>query len=252
MYQVEQMYKIAICDDNKRDIEILKKLILKTKIVDTDLFQFYTFESGEQLFFHQQMDFDAIIMDMQMGKMDGYETAMNLRKVDSNFLLVFWSGVIMPVPEHFKAGVFRYLEKNKSEEEIVSELNDIIAELVKRKERPHVICKYTGGKDLLRVYPESVLYIAIRGKGCQVFPYGELKERFPNETLRITQSLNQVEKVFTEEYGFSRIHNSYIVNMAYITNISRTSVKLVEGTELSVARSKVKSFQEAFARYGLK
>lgn len=245
------MYKIAICDDDKRDIEILKKLILKTEMVDTDLFQFYAFESGEQLFFYQQMDFDVIFMDMQMGEMDGYETAMNLRKVDSNFLLVFWSGVVMPVPEHFKAGAFRYLEKNKSEEEIVSELNDIIAELVKRKERPYVICKYSTGKDQIRVFPESVLYIAIRGNGCQLFAYGKVKEQFPNEILRITQNLNRVAQVFTEEYGFSRIHNSYIVNMSYITNISRTCVKLVDGTELTVARSKIKSFQKAFAQYGL-
>ena len=245
------MYKIAICDDDKRDIEILKKLILKTEMVDTDLFQFYAFESGEQLFFYQQMDFDVIFMDMQMGEMDGYETAMNLRKVDSNFLLVFWSGVVMPVPEHFKAGAFRYLEKNKSEEEIVSELNDIIAELVKRKERPYVICKYSTGKEQVRVFPESVLYIAIKGNGCEVFAYGKVKEQFPNEILRITEKLNQVAQVFTEEYGFSRIHNSYIVNMSYITNISRTCVKLVDGTELTVARSKIKSFQKAFAQYGL-
>lgn len=245
------MYRIAICDDDKRDIEILKRLILKTKVVDTNLFQLYAFESGEQLFFHQQMDFDVIFMDMQMGEMDGYETAMNLRKVDSNFLLVFWSGVVMPVPEHFKAGAFRYLEKNKLEEEIVSELNDIIVELVKRKARPYVICKHSSGKDQIRIYPESVLYIAIRGNGCQVFAHGKVKEQFPNEILRITQNLNQVVQVFTEEYGFSRIHNSYIVNMSYITHISRTCVKLVDGTELTVARSKIKAFQKAFAQYGL-
>lgn len=157
----------------------------------------------------------------------------------------------MPVPHHFKAGAFRYLEKKVSEEDMVAELNDIIREMVKRKARPHLLCRYGSSRDQIRIYPESVLYIAIKGNGSQIVACGQMKEQYPNNTLRTSMNLNAVAEVFTEEYGFVRIHNSYIVNMAYITNISRTSVKLVDGTELGIARSKIKYFQQEFAQYGL-
>lgn len=245
------MYKIAICDDDKRDIEILKELLLRTNVVDTGLFQIYTFEAGEHLFFHQKMDFDLIIMDMQMGNMDGYESAMKLRQMDANFLLVFCSGVVMPVPQHFKAGVFRYLEKKNSDEDMVTELNDIVREMTKRKARPHLLCLYGSGRDRIRVYPEEVLYIAIKGNGSQIVACGQIKGQYPDATLRTSMNLDAIAEVFTEEYGFVRIHNSYIVNMDYITNLSRTSIKLEDGTELGIARSKIKHFQQVFAQYGL-
>lgn len=245
------MYKIAICEDDERYIEILEKMILMTSVVDTKLFQFFEFSSGEQLFIHPHVDFDMVIMDMQMGKMDGYETAMELRKTDRDFLLVFCSGVLKPVPKHFKAGAYRYLEKENSDEEMLAELNDIVSEMVKRKERPYLMCKYSSGRDQIRIYPESILYIAIKGTGCQIFAYGKIKEKFPKEILRTTMNLNSIAEVFNEEYGFARIHNSYIVNMSYITHISKASVRLVEGTELNVARSKIRYFQQAFAQFGV-
>lgn len=245
------MYNIAICDDDKKDIEILTDLILRTNVVDTGLFQIYTFEAGEHLFFHQKMDFDLIIMDMQMGNMDGYETAMKLRQMDINFLLVFCSGVIMPVPHHFKAGAFRYLEKKNSEEDMLAELNDIVREMVKRKARPYLLSRCGSGRDQIRIYPESVLYIAIKGNGSQIVACGQIKEQYSGNAIRTSMNLNAVAEVFTEEYGFVRIHNSYIVNMDYIANITRTSVKLVDGSELGIARSKIKHFQQVFAQYGL-
>lgn len=243
------MYKIAICEDDKSYIEILKKRILATNAVDANLLQFYEFCSGEQLFFHPQLDFDMIIMDIQMGKMDGYETAMKLRRIDNNFLLVFCSGVVMPVPKFFKANAFRYLDKNDPDEELLVELTAIMKEMIARKNSPFIMCKYSSGKDQIRIYSESILYIAIRGSGCQIFAYGKLKEAYPTETLRINMNLNSVAEIFDESHGFVRIHNSYIVNMAYIMKTSTEGVELIDGTLLSIARSKLKHFQQVFAMF---
>lgn len=243
------MYKIAICEDDKSYIEALKKLIVDTGVIDVNLLQFQEFSSGEQLYFYPQLEFDMIIMDIQLGKMDGYETAMELRKIDNNFLLVFCSGIIMPTPKFFKANAFRYLDKNDTDEELLDEMTAIMKEMVIRKDRPFIMCKYSSGKDQIRVYPESILYITIRGNGCQIHPYGKLKELFPKEILRINMNLNSVAEIFDEEHGFVRIHNSYIVNMAYIMKTGIESVALIEGTELSVARSKMKHFQQVFAKY---
>lgn len=243
------MYKIAICEDDINYAVVLKKLIVETNIIDSHLLQFHEFISGEQLIFDQQLDFDMVIMDMQMESIDGYETAMKLRETDESFLLVFCSGVIKPVPKYFKANAFRYLDKNDSHDVMLSEMADIMKELVARKNKPFILCKYGLGKDRFRVYPDSVLYIAIRHAGCQVYAYGKLKEKYPTEVLRSTMKLNTVAELFDEEQGFARIHNSYIVNMAYILKASSESVELIDGTKLSVARSKIRYFQQTFAKF---
>lgn len=243
------MYKIAICEDDRKYIKILKKLILEAKVVDTNLLQFYEFYSGEQLFFHPQLDFDMIIIDIQMNGMDGYETAMKLRKMDNNFLLVFCSGVIMPTPKFFKANAFRYLDKNVPDEVMIEELSAIVKEMIERKEKPFVLCKYTSGKEQIRVYSDSILYIAIRGSGSQIFVHGKVKELYPTEVFRANGNLSAMAEIFGESHGFVRLHNSYIVNMAYIMRTTKESVELADGTILNIARSKLKYFQEIFAKY---
>lgn len=243
------MYKIAICDDDKKYIETLKEQIIATNVVSANSLQFYEFHSGEQLLFYPYLDFDVIFMDMQMEKMNGYETAMELRKQDCNFLLIFCSGIVMPLPKFFKANAFRYLDKNDSDEEMLCEMTTILKEMVERKDCPFIMCKHSLGKEQIRVYPESVLYVAIRHADSQIFACGKLKELYPEEVLRTNMNLNSVAEIFDESWGFVRIHNSYIVNMAYIKEISSTSVRLIDETVLSIARSKEKHFRQVFAKF---
>lgn len=243
------MYKIAICEDDRAYIEKLKELIVRTNLVDAGLLQFHEFYSGEQIFIYPELDFDLIIMDIQMNKMDGYETAMSLRRQDRDFLLVFCSGVVQPLPKFFKANAYRYLEKRNSDEVMLEEMKEIIAEMVSRKTHPFLMCKYGPGKEQIRVYPHSVLYVSILHAACQLFACGKLKERYPTETLRIKMNLNQVAEIFNESCGFVRIHNSYIVNMAYIEKTIDHAVVLTDGIILNIARSREKHFQKVFAKY---
>ncbi len=243
------MYKIAICEDDKDYIEFLKKLIVSTNIVDTSMLQFHDFISGEQLVYEQKIDFDLVIMDIQLVKMDGYETAMTLRKMDSNFLLVFCSGVFTPVPKFFKANVFRYLEKSDSQEIMRNEMAAIMKEMVARKDQPYIMCKYGRGKDQIRVYAESVLYIEKRNGGSTIIPHGKLKEAYPTEILRTNKDLNSLEEIFDEAHNFVRLHDSYLVNMTYIMKVMIESIELVDGTTLTVSRARSKNFREKFAKY---
>ena len=243
------MYKIAICEDNKDYITVLKKLILSTNIVDMKMLQFYEFMSGEQIICEQKYDFDLVIMDIQLAQMDGYETAMKLRQIDNNFLLVFCSGVFMPAPRFFKANVFRYLQKSDSQEIMRNEMTAIVQEMVDRKDKLYIMCKYGRGKEQLKVYVESVQYIVKRNGGSTVIPYRKLKEEYSTEILWTNMDLDSLEEKLGEPYNFVRIHNSYLVHMAYIMKITPYCVELVDGTTLTVSRSRRKYFREKFAKY---
>ncbi|MCI7042320.1 MAG: LytTR family DNA-binding domain-containing protein [Lachnospiraceae bacterium] len=243
------MYKIAICDDDKQYIEYLKAVISENPIVIRQELLFYDFYSGEQLFLYPTWDFDLVIIDIQMQGMDGYETAMKLREVDHKFLLIFCSGTVNPTSLFFKACPYRYLLKSYSYDEMQAEITEIVSEMKRKKNYPFVMCKYSSGKDQIKVYPESILYIAIRNESSEIFAYGRLKAKYPNATLRLNQSLDALEKIFNQECGFVRAHNSYIVNMEYIIFANPHEIKMIDGTQLSVSRSRSKEFQRIFAEY---
>ncbi|MDE5907135.1 MAG: LytTR family DNA-binding domain-containing protein [Lachnospiraceae bacterium] len=243
------MYKIAICEDDINYIVFLKKMLLKIEGMDESTVLFYDFLSGEELLFSTSMDFDLVILDIQMGSLDGYETARKLREIDRNMLLVFCTGKVEPAAEHFRVTPYRYLLKRYTDDEMLLEMKDIVDKMKEQKSYPYVMCKYTTGKDQIRVYPESILYIAIRYGNSEVFACGKLKEQFPNEILRTGMSLNAVYEIFNESCGFIRAHNSYIINMAYIVETDTQSVKLSDGTTLTIARSRSREFQRAFAGF---
>lgn len=241
------MYKIAICEDDVSYIEFLKKIILATEKVEKDSVLFFDFVSGEQLLLCHEWDFDLVILDIQMGEMNGYETARRLREFDKKLLIVFCSGVFKPTSESFKVTPFRYLLKSYTNDEMLNEMNEIVDEMKNSKNYPYVMCKCNSGKEQVRIYLESILYIAIRNKGCEVFTFGRIRERYPKEVLRISRPLEFIGEIFNESYGFVRAHNSYIVNMAYIIAATPKSVRLIDGTELTVSRAKSKEFQRVFA-----
>lgn len=244
------MYKIAICEDDARYIQILKKYILETKEVDTDHLQFYDFTSGEALLSRTPKDYDLVILDMQMNGLNGYETARKLREYDKNLLLVFCSGVVEPTSESFKVTPFRYLQKKYAPETMRSEMKEILEEMKFRKNRPSVFCRCSAYGERIRVYPEQILYIAIKNETTEVFPYGKRRGEYEEQTpMRAGLNIDDMYKIFNENCGFVRAHHSYIINMNYIAKTRRENVTLIDNTILTVSRARSKEFKEVFARF---
>lgn len=75
------MYKIAICDDDKDYIKELKDIILESNEKRLAI-EFYDFDCGEKLLHSKVDDMDVIFLDIQMGGMNGNETAVRLNKRD--------------------------------------------------------------------------------------------------------------------------------------------------------------------------
>ncbi len=241
------MYKIAICEDDKDYIEYLKQIIQKTDVIEEELL-IYDFYSGEQFCLHPDCDFDLVILDMQMGEMDGYETAMKMRALGHNFLLVFCSGVVQPFPLSFKASPYRYLLKEFTEEEMISEMAEVLLEMKAKKQNPFIIGR-AKTKEKIRIYPESVSYISKFKDHSIIHLTGKLAQSRSGEILRSSMKLNEIHKIFNENCGFVRAHNSYIINMSCIVSIESHYIKLTTGEYLSFSRARASEFKEVFARF---
>lgn len=240
------MYNIVICDDEVKVIQYLKSVIINAG-VSKEQVKFYEFSSGEEFidYLEDAISCDLLILDMQMNKIDGNETAKVFRKVFPNTTLVFCSGVCLPTVKSFEATPFRYLLKAYTDDHMQSEMKTIIKEMISKKVEPFIVAN--NHLNIVKLKLSDILYISIAKRGSHIHICSDIIE------YKFEGKLTSKEKVETlynklKDFGFAYAHNSYIVNLKYIIKISISELQLIDGTKLTISRSKEKKFREEFAR----
>ena len=113
-------YKIAICDDSDADREYVLNMVNRWaagagQVVHTD-----TFTSAENFLFHyaEESDYDILLLDIEMGDMDGVTMAKQLRKNNDIVQIVFITGYSDYISEGYEVAALHYLMKPVKEEKL--------------------------------------------------------------------------------------------------------------------------------------
>lgn len=241
------MYNIAICDDDNKFIKYIKKLLFHSGIEREEAF-IYEYGSGEELICSLDTceRIDLLILDMQMGRLDGHEAAKYFRKQFPSSVIVFCSGVCLPTVETFETTPFRYLLKEYTDEKMVRELKAVIQEMKKKIIEPQVIG--TWGNNMVKLRLEEILYISIARRGSNIYVDPRIAKYETDNCMLSKKKVSELYHIL-KPYGFEYAHNSYIVNLDYIKRMNSQELELADGTILSIARSKEKKLKEIFARY---
>ncbi len=240
------MYHVAICDDDWMFMQYIKRIILSCNLGGGEVF-FYEYYSGEQLIqdADKKDNIDLLILDMQMKKMDGCETAKQFREIFPTSILVFCSGSCQPTVKCFESVPFRYLLKEYTDSRMKQEMEIVIQEMKNRKVEPYIIGNWYY--NTIKLKPEEILYISIAKHGSSIYVCPNIK-RYDFES-NIT-SKERVEELYSilKDFGFAYAHNSYIVNLRHIRRKTTTELELTDGTILSIARSKEKELRIELAK----
>lgn len=239
------MYHIAICDDDKRFISYIKRIIKQARGEENYEIHFYEYYSGEDFLSNIDgvISYDLLILDMQLGGIDGDETAKVFRKKFPDSVLVFCSGVQLPTVKSFKATPFRYLLKSYSDEEFTMEMKEILEEVRNNSKELFIIGHYRNKN--IRVRIRNILYIENAKRGSRVIVTPKSEEANFEETILVDEKLRDLSEMF-EELFFA--HSSYIVNINHVEYVDGNELILDNGESLSISRAYQKTFREAFTK----
>lgn len=115
------MLRIGICDDVYDARLVLRSAlerILERRHVEG---RFFEFSSGEGLLRWLEShagELDLVFLDMEMGELDGMETARRLRALDVGLQLVFVTGYADHVFDGYSVGALGYLLKPPGAEQL--------------------------------------------------------------------------------------------------------------------------------------
>lgn len=239
------MYHVAICDDDKVFISYIKNIIYQAKGINDWQCKFHEFVSGEELINElcEKVHYDLLILDMELGGIDGDEAARLFRERYKDAILVFCSGVRGPSVKSFRATPFRYLLKSFTDAQMIQEINEIFAEIEKRATKRYIIGHYRS--NIIKVDVQNILYIENAKRGSRIIVCENSDEaKFVGQILVKDKLESLVEKYPELVWA----HSSYIININHVDKIIDNDAYLDNGERLSISRPYQKKLRTVFTK----
>ncbi|MCM1160209.1 MAG: LytTR family DNA-binding domain-containing protein [Roseburia sp.] len=233
------MLHIAICDDEPYYLERIEKLLHEQLLQQgISIFKLDTYSSGEAFLADSEAAsrYQVIFLDINMPDINGLRVAEKIREQSPDVLLVFITAFIDYALEGYKMEAIRYLVKDMLEEMLPECVEVIIRKLCLQAQ--YMKYHFIEGKKALPV--DRIYYIESQ-KHKLIFNVCAGKQK----QYSLYDKLDNIEKELLE-YGFLRIHKSYLVNTMYIEDICNYKVKMQDGRLLPVPRAKFQKVKEHF------
>lgn len=216
-------YKIAICDDAAEDRAYVRGIVEKWAAAVGYAVQINTFASAENFLFHyaDESDYDILLLDVEMDAMDGVTMARQLRRENDTVQIVFITGYSDYIAEGYDVAALHYLMKPVREEKLFAVL-DRAADKVARNEK---VLHFEVGGEMVRVPVYQIRYAEVMGNYVTIHAA---------EDVTVKMTLGELEKLLDER--FYRAGRSIIVNITQISRVTKTAIRLDDGTVIPLPR----------------
>ena len=217
-------YRIAVCDDQPAQIENLTKKLSLYAEARHIKFHIQTYPSAEAFLFDfsENRNFDLLFLDIEMAGMNGIQLARKIRAENETVQLCFITGYPDYMNQGYDVNALHYLLKPVS----IEKLFEVCDRFLKSTETQPRFFLFSLGKEVVRVYEKDLYYGEAQGHYMLLHTrQGELK-------LRTT--VPELEKQLGE--GFFRPSRSFLVNLRYVTRITKTEILLEQGVAVPLGK----------------
>lgn len=229
--------RFAICDDEPEHIKLLQAYFDKRPELFIESEPYYSGEALVADYQNNGVRYDALFIDMEMGAMNGIDTANAIRALDEYVIIIFVTGYAQYAPLGFECGASRYLVKPLRDKKV----NEALDFIVKRLSREKKILSFNFNKEHVRLLCDDIIYCESEHNGSIIYTQDG---SFPT---RMTIS-ELITKLDNEQ--FSRVNRGYIVNLARV-KISNSERVVMQGCQsfIPIGKTYRRAFERAMIRY---
>ena len=235
----EALYRVAVCEDQRHIREELCALCRQSLGELNIPYDITSFSSADRLgeAIKEKIDvFDLLILDIQMEGKSGLELATELRQADDRVSIIFVTGCEEYLRDGYSVQPIQFLLKPVN----YPAMYDAI----------RTAWKLSSGKRhvLLQEGARTVLLTTREVRLIESFNHGIMIHQGAEPSFyRVT--LTEAERSIQSTGCFCRCHNSFLVNMDWVSEITRTKVILSDGEQIPIGRRYYESAQKTFIRY---
>lgn len=223
------MIKVAICDDDPIFLKLLEQMIAQIAQTSGQFVEFVEFEAGETLMHHlkqNQNHVDILFLDIMLGgTINGLDFGQMIRERYPFIQTIFISADIDYSLDVFDLEAVYFLNKPISVDRLgrawdmaLRRINSQKTSFLRINSRGHHI--NVPYKDIMYLESERRIIIV---------------HRTANEHQFYAQ-LDEIEQLVPDM--FIRIHQSYLVNMHYITSLAKGRCQMLDGVVIPIAQKR--------------
>lgn len=233
--------KICLCDDDSAFLAELKMELVSHSFQTKHEFEFVEYHDARDLL-ERDIDYHILFLDIRFGKDDiGIEIAQELRSRNPYFYLVFVTSMPIYALEGYKAHPFAFLTKPLDKKELAVSVNELIRILEDKPEKQGILHVLENRNSVLIII-NSIIMIrsdSIDKKRTIICTNGTHITREPLQALS--------EKLPHPQ--FTLCHQSYVVNLSFVSEVKKTSLLLSNGMDVPLGRTNKARFMFALEEY---
>ena len=227
---------IAIVEDDAGIRQQLSAYIGKFYEEDPCRYKLSVFTDGDEILEDFRADYDLILLDIQMKRLNGLKTAEKIRRLDEDVCLVFVTNLANYAIKGYSVQAFDFVLKPVNYM-MLKQLLQRVDKLVSARQQQYVTLPTELG--LTRIEVSHIYYVETGGRFLVIkTDQGEYRMR---DTMKNMEG--QLEK-----YGFFRCNNCYLVNLKHVERADGSTI-YVNKEELTISRPRYKAFMETLTRY---
>ena len=230
------MIKIAIVEDEAMYAKQLEKFLHQYEKENGEAFDITIYSDGDQIVNKYRSQYDIILMDVEMKFMDGMSAAEEIRKVDTEVVIIFITNMAQYAICGYAVDALDYVLKPVSYFAFSQRLSRAIGRM-KKRETKMIMVSMKGGT--VRINIANIYYI--ESQGHTLILHTILGD------YETTGTMKEMEEKLAD-MNFCRGNKGYLINLAHVDGIT-DGCAMVKGERLVLSRARKKEFMEELTKY---
>lgn len=230
--------RIAIVEDEDVCAAQMTDYIARYQLESGMQMQVTRFTDGAEIIGNYTGGYDVILMDIQMASVDGMSAAEEIRKVDTDVMIIFITNMAQFAIQGYAVDALDYVIKPISYFMFSEKLRKAERRMTLRTERYIVI--HSKKEQLRKIDAKDLLYIEVQNHALQYHTTcGD---------YICSGNLKSVEREL-QGLAFARCNACYLVNLAHIQRVEQDQLVMNNGDVLAISRARRAAFMQILTDY---
>lgn len=230
------MIRIAVVEDDTLYIEQLQQYLKDYETETDQKFDIKIYRDGDGITADYKAQYDIILMDIQMRFVDGMTAAEEIRKMDTEVIIIFITNMAQYAIRGYEVGALDYILKPVTYFAFSQKLGRAITRL-KKKSKKLVVLQIKGG--VQRLEASDIYYVESQAHNLIYHT---------KEGVFISSGTMKQAEASLSGMNFSRGNKGYLINLEHVEGV-RDKCAVVKGEKLLLSRPRTNAFMQELTRY---